>query len=71
MTFSEIFDHDGLYQAPSFGAGFAYRIHRGQLTYVNYERPDSVEPYQEDRVSLAKYLLEYDYVKVENVKDLF
>lgn len=71
MKFEDIFDEDGLYVAQGFARGFAYRIHRGELTYVNYESMDDTKPYLEDRVKLAKYLIQLSFTKVDGIKDLF
>lgn len=70
MTFEEIFDVDGLYIANGFGYGFAYRVHLGGLSYVQYSEPEDANP-NEDRVKMYKDFLVRDYTKVDSVSDLF
>lgn len=61
MKFEDIFNKDGLYISQGFAHGFAYRIHRGGLTYVDYSSTDDIKPYQEDRVKLTKHLTQMTY----------
>jgi hypothetical protein len=77
MTFSEIFEDEGLYKANDFISGLAFKIskhkliNRLELTVIQYKFSTDRDPKIIEKFPIYDDLFKKDYRIVNNVKDLF